>query len=111
MKSDGNASGRKLYNDRKLWGICPICGNSVGKDETTICCSACLAKRREWGAAHRASTKEASRRFREKHRALGLCTFCNAPAEEGRTLCTYHREYTTEMQRRKRAEKKLKVES
>lgn len=105
MKSDSNANGRKLYSERKLWGVCPACGKPLRKGETTICCSECLTKRREWASAHRSRTKEVSRRFRERHKTLGLCTFCNAPAEEGRTLCTFHREYTREVQRKGRLAK------
>jgi hypothetical protein len=29
-------------------------------------------------------------RYREKHRAAGLCLFCSIPIEPGRTRCKYH---------------------
>lgn len=96
----------RLYYERKLWGVCVICGKPLRNGETTISCVDCLAKRKKQVAERRDKVREQSREFRRKHRAAGLCRYCRLPALEGRSICEYHREYYSLLRKAKKEQSK-----
>jgi GT2 family glycosyltransferase len=91
----------KLYNDRKAWGVCVICGKRMMNGESTIVCDICLKKRRDWAAPRREILNRQRREFAARHKAMGLCAYCNSPAVEGITLCEYHRSYYKELNKKR----------
>lgn len=97
----------RLYYERKLWGVCILCGKPLRNGETTLSCINCRNKRKQQASARRERVNEQSRELRRKHRAAGLCNYCNTPAIEGRSMCEYHKEYyskTNQLLRKQRRE-------
>lgn len=105
MKSDHNKYRRELYNDRKKWGICPVCGGPIGDSDTT-CCKACLEKRRTWANDHKVQLNESRRNIRIQRKAAGLCEKCNSPVDGEHNLCAYHINMAREYSRRGREKRR-----
>ena len=102
---------QRLYYERKMWGVCIVCGKSFKNGETTLTCTECLAKRREYASARRERIREQSKQFRERQRAAGLCTYCSEPAIEGKRLCPYHKEYYSKTNQLLRKQNKEKIKN
>lgn len=84
---------KRLYYERKSWGLCVNCGKPVDGNEWAVSCSECVKKHKAHYDANKERIRENHRRFRDAHIAAGLCTYCNKEAVEGSTKCAYHKAY------------------
>lgn len=93
---------KRLYYERKSWGVCVACGKPLPKDCNTTVCSKCLEKRRGQRSHRRERIRTQSKEYRIRHKQAGLCVHCSNPAAEGYTMCDFHRSYYRELARKNR---------
>lgn len=91
------AASKRLYNERREWGVCVVCGRPKKNGETTAICDPCKRRRAEYRNTNRQRINELCNARRNRHREIGLCIFCDEPAEAGSTRCGYHKEYYAEI--------------
>lgn len=84
---------KRLYHERKEWGVCATCGKPRRNGETTVMCVHCLEKRAKMRQENREKINEYARARRQRFKAQGLCIDCGKPAIQGQTRCEYHKEY------------------
>ena len=90
---------KRLYYERKSWGLCVYCGKPVDSEDWAVSCSKCIQKHKERYEANKERMREKHRQFRDSHIAAGLCTYCNKEAVEGSTKCAYHKAYYRNLSR------------
>ena len=97
---------KRLYYERKSWGVCVHCGKRLKYEQSTSICEYCSERNKARYAANKEIINAKHKQFRDAHIAAGLCVCCNRPALEGSRKCAYHKEYykvmAREAQRRKR---------
>lgn len=93
---------RKLYAERREWGVCIICGRPRRNSETTLACADCTAKRAEYRRQRRDHLRESAKERMDRYRSQGCCPYCGKPAVPGRVVCQYHLEYYAELRRKQR---------
>lgn len=85
---------RRLWADRKKWGLCAKCGKSKPA-EGHARCEQCLQKMRD---------------LRQRRRAQNLCTECGKPVYKEYSLCQDHYAYHSAAVKKHREEhRKAKV--
>ena len=87
------AASKKLYRERREWGVCIICGKPRRNGETTLACVDCTLARAEYRERNRQRIRETGKERRARYRAAGLCIYCGKPAVPGLSQCEYHRMY------------------
>lgn len=82
---------RKVYQERKLKGICVRCGKRKA-NKGYVRCEYCRIK------------DEAARQIRDYHLSRyerGLCRWCDNPIENGYKVCEYHHQMNIDKARKK----------
>jgi hypothetical protein len=105
------SAAKELYHDRKVWGVCVVCGKPKKNEETTSLCRNCLQKRKDRFESMHEYVREQAKARRERHKAAGLCTYCNTPVVEGSNMCERHREYYRAQSKKQWARKKAANEA
>lgn len=86
------AASKRLYHERRDWGVCTVCGKPKKNGETTIICAKCTQYRTEYRDQNRQHINELARARRQRYREQGLCIYCGKPALPGSTRCAHHKE-------------------
>lgn len=100
------ACSKKLYQERREWGVCIICGKPRRNGETTLACVHCTKARAEYRERNRQHLRETTKERMNRYRAAGLCIYCGKPAVPGETQCQYHKEYYSKVNAKRRKRKK-----
>lgn len=87
------AINKRLYEERKEWGVCVTCGKPLRNGEKTVSCQDCITDRAKYREDNRQHIRDNARDRMNRYRAAGLCVFCGKPVVEGKKLCQYHRDY------------------
>ena len=98
-------SAKKLYRERREWGVCITCGKPRLNGETTKSCVKCKEAKAEYRKQNRQHIRETTKERMDRYRAAGLCIYCGKPTVPGLRLCTYHREYYIKADRKYRMAK------
>ena len=75
----------------EAYHICTKCGKRY-TDGIHKTCDYCREKMRIYHEKHRENIMESVRKFRAEHKEMGLCIYCNSPAEHGKSMCKIHAE-------------------
>ena len=103
MQKKQNECHRRLYQDRRSWGKCGVCGKSLD-DEKKAVCAKCSAAQAEYRQKNRERLRQKQRERVARYREQGLCVYCgNQIAEGSKFMCEKHKEYYNAKRRKQKS--------